>query len=120
MVPILKAGLPRSGIDRLFPRDVLHGPSSLQGMGLLHPWCHQEITHSMVFLQQTMIGGTAGQLITATMEQLRLETGLPGWLMDHDYEVFGELATVSWIKMVWQFASRFKIEIRESEAKLDG
>jgi hypothetical protein len=39
MVPILKAGLPRSGIDRSFPRDVLHGPSSLQGMGLLHPWC---------------------------------------------------------------------------------
>jgi hypothetical protein len=37
MVPILKAGLPHSGTDRLFPRDVLHGPSSLQGMGLLHP-----------------------------------------------------------------------------------
>jgi hypothetical protein len=28
MVPILKAGLPCSGIDRLFPQDVLHGPSA--------------------------------------------------------------------------------------------
>jgi hypothetical protein len=32
--------------------------------------------------------------------------------------VFGGLATTSWIKTVWLFASRFKIEVRDSEAKL--
>ncbi len=119
MVPILKAGLPRSGIDRSFPRDILYGPTSLQGMGLLHPWYHQEITHLLVCLQQTTIRGTTGQLIAASTEQLRLELGLPGWLTDHAYEVFGALTTASWITTVWQFASRFKIEIRDSEAKLE-
>ena len=119
MVPILKAGLPRSGIDRSFPRDTLHGPTSLQGMGFLHPWHHQEITHLLVCLQQTPIRGTTGQRIAASTEQLRLELGLPGWLTDHDYEVFGALTTASWITTVWRFTSRFKIELRDSEAKLE-
>ena len=43
MVPILKASLPRSGIERNFPRDVLYGPKRMQGFGILHPWYHQEI-----------------------------------------------------------------------------
>jgi hypothetical protein len=60
-------------------------------------------------LQQTTVGDVTGQLTSASMEQLRLETGSPGWLMDHNDEVFRVLATASWIQTPWNFASQFKI-----------
>lgn len=118
MVPILRAGLPRSGIDRSFPRAVLFGPTILQGMGVMHPWYHQESTHLMTCLQQTVIGGSTGSLILASLEQLRLEVGLPGFLTDHNYETHKGLITLLWVAQIWEFTHRFRIEIRDSAAKL--
>jgi hypothetical protein len=105
MAPILRAGLPRAGIDRNFPRDVLHGPECLQGFGIMHPWCDQEITHLLVCLKQTQIGGVTGSLMSSDLEQLRLELGSPGYLTDHAFSTFGGLATKAWVTTVWEFAS---------------
>jgi hypothetical protein len=118
MVPILKAGLPRLGIERNFPRDILLGPKCLQGFGILHPWYHQEIVHLLVCLEQTTIGGITGHQISATMEQMRLEVGLPGWFTDHDFDIWEATLTNSWIKTVWKFAHRFKLAIQDSKTKL--
>ena len=120
MVPILQEGLSRSGIDRSFPRAVLFGPTILQGMGVMHPWHHQEITHLVTCLQQTVIGGITGSLISASLEQLRLEVGLPGFLTDHNFEAYEGLITLSWVARVWKFAHQYRIGIRDSEAKLHG
>jgi hypothetical protein len=57
--PILLASLPKAGLDRSFPRDILFGPSSLQGFGIMHPWYNQELTHLLVCLKQTTVGGHA-------------------------------------------------------------
>jgi hypothetical protein len=119
MTPILRASLPRAGIDRTFPRDILFGPSDMQGFGILHPWYHQAIAHLLVCLKQTTIGGITGSLISASLEQLRLEVGLPGWLTNHSFETFQPMTTDSWMTRTWSFANRFKIEIRDSEAKVD-
>jgi hypothetical protein len=117
MTPILMSGLPRAGVDRKFPHAILYGPTCLQGFGILHPWCHQEITHLLACLKQTTLGGITGSLISASLEQLRLEVGLPGWLTDHDFSKYQGLATDAWITAVWNFASSFKIELRDSERK---
>jgi hypothetical protein len=118
MGPILKACLTRSGIDRSFPRDVLYGLTNLQGFGLMHPWYDQELRHLLVCFKQTTAGGITGSLISASLEQLCLEVGLPGWLTDHAFETYRLLTTPSWITTVWAFASRFHIEIRDSETQL--
>jgi hypothetical protein len=118
MIPILKAGLPRSGIERNFPRDILYGPKSLQGFGIRHPWYHQEIVHLLVCFKQTTISGITGGQISASTEQMRLEVGLSGWFTDHDFDIYKTLLTDSWIKTVWQFAHRFKLDIHDSEAQL--
>jgi hypothetical protein len=118
LVPILKAGLLRSGIERNFPRDILFGPKCLQGFGILHPWYHQEIMHLLVCLKQTTIGGITGHQISASMEQMRLEAGLPGWFTDHNFDIWEATLTDSWIKTVWKFAHRFKLAIQDSETKL--
>ena len=118
MVPILRAGLPRSGIDWSFPQAVLFGPTILQGMGVMHPWHHQEITHLVTCLQQTVIGGITGSLLSASLEQLRLEVGLPGLLTDHNFETYEGLTTPSWLAQVRKFVDRFNIGLRDSEVKL--
>ena len=110
MTPVLHSGLPHA---------TLCGPKCLQGFGVIHPWCHQEITHLMACLKRTLIGSMTGSLISASLEQLRLELGLPGWWADHDFSKFGQLAADSWIKTAWQFASRFHIKLRDSKAQND-
>jgi hypothetical protein len=41
-------------------------------------------------------GGITGSLISASLEQLRLEVGLPaGWLTDHAFETYHILTTPS-------------------------
>ena len=85
----------------------------------MHPWYHQEIIHLLTALKQTLIDGITGSLISASLEQLRLELGLPGWLTDHDFEIYEELVSDSWVKLLWKFASRFKIETRDTAAKLN-
>ena len=118
MAPILLSGLPRAGIDRNFPRAILYGPKSLQGFGIMHPWYHQELTHLKDCIKSTYHGGITGSLITASLEQLRLEVGLPGWLTDHDFSRYETLVTPSWITTLWQFSSRFHIELRDTATKL--
>jgi hypothetical protein len=72
----------------------------------------------MTCLKETLDGGVTGRLVSSSLEELRLEIGLPGWTTDYDFSKIGHLAADSWIKTVWQFASRFKIELRDSEAQL--
>jgi hypothetical protein len=70
MIPILKVGLPRAGFACTFPRAVLCGPKSAQGLGILHPWYHQELIHLTVLIEHTQQGTMTGQLIKASLEQL--------------------------------------------------
>jgi hypothetical protein len=118
MALILLSSLPRSGLDHTFPHHILFGPTTLQGFGIMHPWYNQEITHLLVGMKQTTVGGITGSLISATMEQLHLEVGLSGFLTDHPYATYQRLITSSWISMAWSFLSRFRIELRDTEAKL--
>ena len=53
MVPLLAAGLPRAGMARTFPRDILFGPTTVQGFGIIHPWYHQQILHLIALLEHT-------------------------------------------------------------------
>jgi hypothetical protein len=62
MAPILQAGLPRLGIARNFPRDILFGPKSLQGFGIFHPWYRQELMHLITGIQQSSFQSISGEL----------------------------------------------------------
>jgi hypothetical protein len=113
MAPILQVGLPRSGIARSFPRAVLYGPKSLQDFGIMHPWHHQELTHLITCVQQVTHISISGSLISTSLEQLRLEAGLPGFLTDHDYSTVHRMLTSCWLQDLWYFCDRFKIEVSD-------
>jgi hypothetical protein len=118
MAPVLLADLPRSGIARNFPRDVLYGPKTLQGFGILHPWHNQELTHLNMSVQQSSFPFIAGGLLSTSLEQLRLEVGLPGFVTDHDYEIVQSLLTPCWLQDLWLFCQRFQIELHNTVGQL--
>jgi hypothetical protein len=89
MAPVLLSGLPHAaGLDRNFPRDVFCGLDCVQGLGITCPWHCQGITHLLVCLNQTQLGGITGCLISPDLEELSLEVGLPGWLTDRMFAAF--------------------------------
>ena len=112
MWPLLKAYLPRAGINRHFPRDVLYGKVEKQGIGLKNLYLSQGIAHIVDIINHTWHGSLTGTLISQSLEQLRLETGINGNLFAMDYNKYkGCILTESWIQHTWKFASDFGIEI---------
>ena len=49
-----------------------------------------------------------------SLESLKLELGIEGNLFECDYEIYGHLATDSWMKNVWEFGHRNSIIIGET------
>ncbi len=78
MAPLLLANLPRSGIVRSFPRQVVYGPKKYHGLGLRHPWVVQTIRHFQVLWTEWHKPSMTGKLLRSNMEQLRMEVGWPG------------------------------------------
>ena len=118
MVPLLQTGLPCAGISSKFPRDVLYGPSTFQGFGVIHPWYHQQLTHLIVLMEHTQQNTITGQLLTTSFEQLRLEIGTSGFLTDNPYKALQATTTKTWLSDLWEFAARFQIQIRDDLGQL--
>jgi hypothetical protein len=118
MIPLLKMGLPRAGISSKFPRDVLFGPTSLQGFGIMHPWYHQQLIHITALLEHTQQQTMTGQLLTTSYEQQRLEMGTSGSMTDISYKTMTKVVTETWITDLWAFLDRFQIKIRDNTAPL--
>jgi hypothetical protein len=103
MTPVLLAGLPRAGLARTFPRDILYGPTKVQGFGVIHPWYHQQLLHLIALLEHTQQHTMTGQLLSTSYEQLRLEMGTPGFITDTPFQIMKSTITHTWITDLWNF-----------------
>jgi hypothetical protein len=70
MSPLLAAALPTSGINRKYPVVIVYSPLQFQGLGIIHPFYHQEITHLSSVLRESSMPSITGDLLHANMEQL--------------------------------------------------
>ncbi len=52
------------------------------------------------------------------MEQLQLELGFPGSLLQLDYSTLNKLATDCWLKTVWNFAWTNEINVTDTGPQL--
>jgi hypothetical protein len=118
MAPILLAGLPRAGLARTFPRDILYGPTKVQGFGVIHPWYHQQLLHLIALLKHTQQHTMTGQLLSTSYEQLRLEMGTPGFITDTPFQIVKSAITHTWITDLWNFLDRFQIKIQDNVGQL--
>jgi ribonuclease HI len=119
MSPIRKSGLPKIQVASNFPSKVLYGPKKFQGMGIMHPFYTQEMSHLALCLYEGENQTITGELLRASMEQLLLELGTPGKLLQLDYSKLENIATDCWIKTVWKFAWENEIEITDTGPQLE-
>jgi hypothetical protein len=113
MVPLLTAGLPRAGMASKFPRDILCGPATIQGFGVMHPWYNQQITHLVTLLEHTQQQTMTGQLLETSYEQLRLEMGTWGFMTDAEHKIMKDTVTKTWLSDLWAFLDKFQIQLRD-------
>ena len=70
MWPLLKAYLPKAGINRNFPRDILYGNADLHGLGLKNIYLVQGISHICNIVAHLWNKSITGHLIQQCLEQL--------------------------------------------------
>jgi len=111
MKPILSTGLPSAGIIRSFPRALVHGPWRWGGLNVPNLHTEQLVTHIHTILK---FGGNlqdmTGNLLQASYEVLRLESGLSGNVFDLP-ECAYTYITKTWLLHTCEICKEFQIRI---------
>ena len=118
MKPIRSAALSALGSNRHLSLVVVHGPQRYQGMGIPDLWTVQGILKLWIAIQHGDAPTITGHQLRASMELHTLEIGLPGNLLQQDYGIYGQLATNSWIKHLWEFCADSNIQITTTTPQL--
>lgn len=63
---------------------------------------------------------TLGQVLQLVCESFQIKVGLDGNILMRTYKQFGDLATHSWFKILWQYSSLYKVKIKFSPKYLLG
>jgi len=111
MKPILATGLPSTGVICSFPRALIHRPWRWGGLNIPNLHTEQLVTHIHTILK---FGGKLqdimGNLLQASYEVLRLESGLSGNVFD-----FPECAymyiTKTWLLHTCELCKEYQIRI---------
>ena len=111
--PLYKTILPRCGYAASFPRDVLHGPKSVQGLGLDNLYDKQYIRHVKDILDYGHKNSTSGDILKLAIEATKLEAGIGGSLFLSSYKVKYFNTTNSWVAATWEYCVTNKITFDE-------
>eukprot|EP00957_Ditylum_brightwellii_P210769 15365367-Ditylum_brightwellii.AAC.1 len=112
--PVMGVGLNKSGISRMFPRDVLFRPLLYQGMGVIHPFHYQELEHLTILLKNCTDDTEIGKLLQHSLEILRVEMGVPGDLTGHAYTLWENCVTNCWLKNLWHYCDTFDLQLADN------
>ena len=117
--PLYKAILPKAGINRYFPRNVLFGTQEMNGMGFKDIFLLQGISHISNLILHIWNKSITGYLMKQCLELLRLEIGISGNILQEDYYTFQPLVlTTSWIQHLWKFLTDYGIKIQLDIAEI--
>ena len=99
---ILQAALPKLGICQHMNRDAVYIPTTIQGLGIRHPYSTQHTGNIQTLLEKLYTTTTEGLLFKETLQTLNLEIGTQSNPLNTTYSTFGHLATNNtWIKCLW-------------------
>jgi hypothetical protein len=118
MKPIRAAALPAMGINRHLTLSVVHGPQQYQGVGIPDLWTVQGILKLWLAMQHGDAPTITGHQLRASMELHTIEIGLPGHLLQQNYQTYGQLATISWLKHLWEFCADSNLQMTSTTPKL--
>ncbi len=92
-------------------QDIVHTPIRFQGVGILSLYLSQGIAHVEALLGTTPLEGITGSLLSCSAEDLKLEMGLQGYLLQQDFKCLGKAMTQCCLTNIWEFMHTGKISI---------
>jgi len=112
MAPILKAILPKLGIQKKIPHSLLCGSASIQGCNLKDPWVTQLAEHLQAALRHQCRDTPSAELHVENMELLQCHVGsaVPFWELPFD--LYGCLAPRSWMKTAWEHLDKTPLTLK--------
>jgi hypothetical protein len=111
MGAIYYKALPHLGFNRHITTEFRTLPSSFQGIGLRH-WSIEKLAKDItVLLRHWKSTTTLGQAFQLLYEAFQMEVGLDGNIFTQSFTDFGHLATHSWFKILWQYASQYQVQV---------
>ena len=94
--------LPLLGINRNIRKGWRSLPKTFGSIGLLNLSVEQHICRINLFCQYYGSSSMIGLKLSASLHWLKLQLGCPGNPLLLNYEIWGHLATKSWIKLFWE------------------
>lgn len=103
--------LPLLGVNRHIRASRRHLPLTFGGVGLLSLPIEQVISRTNIFIQHYRTPTSLGRKMDMTLHWLQLQLGHSGNPILLDYNIWGQLATDSWIKALWESLRIFPIDL---------
>jgi len=82
---------------------------------LPHPYEQQGIEHVKLWLQHASADTVCGHFLRSQLDQAQLEVGVGKPLFSLDFNIYGDLVTDCWIKMLWKFLWAHNIILETDE-----
>ena len=111
--PIRQAVLPQCGIVRTFPRAITSAPLKHQGLAITSLYTSQYVQHIMTLLKFGGKTTVTGNLLSQSLELLKLEIGISRPLQNINFNKIAHLATDTWTKATWLFMEKHSLQINE-------
>jgi len=104
--------LPKCGIVRTFPIRYRHLPTRYQGLGLPTLYLEQEIMKLMEIVAFSNTETVVWKQLKLGLEIIQLHIGLPGLILNYEYDRYSFLCPPCWIKTVWKFMDSQKLHMK--------
>jgi hypothetical protein len=111
------SGLPCSGIARTSPRALVYAPIKYQGLGIPNLYISEGTSHiERILKYRHLDDDITGQVVRASVEQLKLEIGCNEPTLSLPCDHFSKLATQCWIRTTGQLMDKYQIRIEDTSS----
>ena len=111
MSPILSPFLQKLGINSKTSREIIHGPIQYGGLQVPHLYSSQGIQKVRMLLGHCRKQDKTGCIIKIALGTLQQEVGISTPILENDFDRYKEVASLSWIKRLWEFISKIEGKI---------
>ena len=105
-------------LHRIFPTTVATLPVKYMRLGIPDLYIKCGIARVKTFITHMGSKTLTSGFITYSLQLLQIEMGFTKNVLEYDYDMWGYLATPSWITSLWEFVSRYNIVLKPPEQLL--
>ena len=109
--PALTRGLQKSKMCSNFPRDFLYAPLQYQGRGMKNPAVTAGLRKIGMIFKHAGSATPVEDAIRVSLEDLKVELGMPGTPFQHSLKLLGRCAQKSWLKSIWSFVRHHNLRL---------